>query len=207
MPKYATSVADAPDVYIFDRGSTSDYTNILVHGMASGIDVDTRTFRYLRCGPFVPPVSCLRGVFIVSSQGKLALEARLPDTIRYERLVIEKFVRIDWDPDDDDQDVPMPSEVIHEELDDDPEDYVLEGTDDPDLRQECGPLWRVIPFNAQGRGVPADIPLFVSGEDSYDIMQTYCNDHGRDIMQAVGGRFVEFYRVRPPKAFFENCSS
>jgi hypothetical protein len=120
--------------------SWGDYSNILIHGMSLHLGRLNGLIQLERTGPFMPPVT-LPGIHdvIVTAAAKEFLEQSV-NGLRFQPVIKARIVRLEWHLWDASLDDPpiFPN-------DGEPEGYILERPHDPDLSEELGDLWGIVP--------------------------------------------------------------
>jgi hypothetical protein len=117
-----------------------DYGNILVHGMSRHLGRLNGMIQLERVGPFLPPVT-LPGIHdvIVTAAAKEFLEQSV-NGLKFQPVIKARIVRLEWHLWDSSLDDPPISPD-----DGEPEGYILERPHDPNLSEELGDLWELVP--------------------------------------------------------------
>lgn len=113
-----------------------DYGNSLLTGTLEG---DDEKLKLSRTGPYIPPIVQMSiNDLVVTDELRTKIEASELTGFNFEEIKPVKIVRIDWRNWDFDSEEP---EFYPESGE--PEDYIEEGTNDPELLANSGDFWKL----------------------------------------------------------------
>ena len=173
------------------------YGEILLHGLTEDRDDDTDPLPLLRAGPLVPPLSQPFGGIVVTLRFRQELLASKLTGFSFAPVHVVRLTRVPWQAWDQTAELPavMPFR-------DDPENYVLAGDDDSELRAEVGRLFEL----RVDREVEVDrrdgVRVVESTWDQSDFVRAQgtrwilVSERARDWLEDVVAEWVRFEAVR-----------
>jgi hypothetical protein len=173
------------------------YGDVLLHGLCEDRDDDTDPLPLLRTGPFVPPLSQPFGGLVVTTRFRQQLLESELTGFSFQPVQLVRVVRIPWQEWDPDTELPavMPFR-------DDPENYVLAGDDEAELRSEIGRLFE-LRVDREVEVNRSDGVRIVEGTwDRSDFVRpegtrwTVVSERARDWLEDTAAEWVRFLAVR-----------
>jgi hypothetical protein len=147
-----------------------DYGHILISGMTS-LPRKDGLFQLDRTGPFIPPISFPVGVIIVTDEYKERLIKSGLTGLSFQPIIKSRIVHLEWQKWDktaeDPEEYPSTGE---------PEDYILERPNSPDLAEKIGKLWELC------LGEHADTVTVHRDASEWGMIKWSAIDHQNDII-------------------------
>lgn len=134
------NVSSEGAMYVLDKPESpwGDYGNILIHGMSGHLPRVEGRIQLERTGPFLPPIT-QPGNVVVTDAVRRSLEQALSGLV-FRTAIKTRIVRLHWHTWDRATEEPAEYPSTGE-----PEDYLWERPHDPDLAEQLGPLWELVP--------------------------------------------------------------
>ena len=184
-----------------------DYSDILVHGMAShSKGLFKGSLLLERTDPYIPPISFPGiGDIVITNEFKEKLESSGLSGFTFLPVIKERIVELDWQEWDDTSDDPPIFPDTGE-----PEDYILERPHSPDLAEKMGQLWEVlIEENArvekvEPKNIFSDTKIYLisdswNGDDifrAHDVRYVYLSEKAKNWFRENAGKHVSFREVK-----------
>lgn len=170
-------VLDEPDSH------WGDYSDILMHGMASHTQgLYEGPIELYRTGPYVPPISFPGiGDVIVTDEFKRKLETSDLKGFSFRRVIKKHIVNLEWHNWDQKADDPPLFSKSGE-----PEDYINERPHSSELAESLGELWEIV-LKTTAKVKKVESQNILSGLKVYLIADSW---NGGDIFRAYDVRHV-----------------